>query len=160
MWHDPTNPPIQPPMHLPMFLGLECGCVKCLCTHTHIHACMHRSMYRCTCSAKRCTLRNYKWPHLACLTCVCVHVCEHVCMHACMQVLGCPTHPQPIIPTNSSDPRGCQIIKNAISLEVIEIIWFCLKIYKLETPPLMGGYMSWWVAGWMVRLMGVVISNH
>ena len=39
-----------------------------------------------------------------------------------------------------------QIIKNRISLDLIEIIQFCLKIYDLLThPPPMGGCLGGWV---------------
>ena len=43
-----------------------------------------------------------------------------------------------------------QIIKNQINLDLIEIIVFCLKIYDLLTPPLMGGWMGGSVGQWDV----------
>ena len=43
-----------------------------------------------------------------------------------------------------------QMTKNLISLDLIEIIQFCLKIYELETypHPWMGVWVVGWVNGW------------
>ena len=46
---------------------------------------------------------------------------------------------------------SCQITKNHINLELIEIIQFCLKIYDLWQHP---------TYGWMSGLIGGLISNH
>ena len=50
---------------------------------------------------------------------------------------------------------SCQITKNEINFELIEIIQFCLKIYDLFRPPTYG-----WMHGWMGGLMGGLMSNH
>ena len=43
-----------------------------------------------------------------------------------------------------------QITKNLITLDLIKIIQFCLKIYDLwRHPPSMGGYMHGLVDGWV-----------
>ena len=69
-----------------------------------------------------------------------IHTCTCVCMPACMHKALPHTHP----PTNLPNQ------KNSISLDLIEIIIFCLKIYDL-----------WWHPQlWVVRWMGGVMSNH
>ena len=91
----------------------------CICTHAHVY------MYR-----------NCKWPPswrhpcLLCLTCMCV--CVSACVHACVWCMGHPhtatPNPTPIHPPTTpwgGDPR---IDKNSITLELIKIISFCLKI--------------------------------
>ena len=91
--------------------------------HTHTHA--HLYMYR-----------NCKWPPtwrhpcLSCLsylTCMCMHACACVCVHIHPhtpppQALPKSTHPPP--------PQGGipGISKNSITVELIKIIQFCLKI--------------------------------
>ena len=88
-------------------------------THTHAHVYMYR---------------NCKWPltwrHpcLACLICMCV--CVHAC--ACMHAWDTPTHaypPPPHTPIHHP-PRGWtpRISKNLITLELIKIFEFHLKI--------------------------------
>ena len=56
----------------------------------------------------------------------------------------------------------CQITKNQINLDLIEIIQFCLKIYDLWRHPQL--WVGVWVIGWMGGLMGEsmagVRSNH
>ena len=88
--------------------------------HMHVHACTrtyaHVYMYR-----------NCKWPPtwrhpcLACLTCMCMHVCMG---HPPTSI---PT-PTPIHP--SATPIGCtpRISKNSITLELVKIFQFRLKI--------------------------------
>ena len=48
-----------------------------------------------------------------------------------------------------------QITKNQINLDLIGIIQFCLKIDDLLRYPTYR-----WVYGWMVSLMGGLMSNH
>ena len=45
---------------------------------------------------------------------------------------------------------SCQITKNLINLDLIEIIQFCLKIYDLLRHPhlWMGVWINGWVNGW------------
>ena len=57
---------------------------------------------------------------------------------------------------------SCQITKNLINLELIEIIQFCLKIYDLwrHHHLWVGALVVGWMDGLMGRLMGGVRSNH
>ena len=53
-----------------------------------------------------------------------------------------------------SGSKRCEIIKILIKFDLIEIIWFCLKIYDLwdTLPPLdrcMGGWLGGWVGQWV-----------
>ena len=52
---------------------------------------------------------------------------------------------------------SCQITKNLINLDLIEIIQFCLKIYDLWRHPAMVGV---WVDGWSSGSMGGVRSYY
>ena len=82
--------------------------------------------------------RNCKWPPtwrhpcLACLTCMCVCAC--MCVHACACVCAWDTPHTPIpTPTPmhpSATPQGWtpRISKNLITLELIKIFQFRLKI--------------------------------
>ena len=91
------------------------------CTRTYTHVCMYR---------------NCKWPPtwrhpcLTCLTCMCVHACMHV--HVCVHGTP-PTYPHPPPPpsTHPPPPPGGwtpRISKNSITLELIKIFQFRLKI--------------------------------
>ena len=118
------------------------------CTHTHAHVYMYR---------------NCKWPPtwrhpcLACLswtTCMSMHVCMSV--HACVHGTP-PTHPYPPHPpsTHPPPPRGWtpRISKNSITLELIKIFQFHLKIWNLwRIPhPWVGVWFGGWVGlGWWV----------
>ena len=44
---------------------------------------------------------------------------------------------------------SCQITKNLINLDLIEIIQFCLKIYDLWRHPPMDGCVGGWVVQWV-----------
>ena len=96
--------------------------------HAHAHTCTHTHVYM---------YRNCKWlptwrhPCLACLTCMCVCVCVymHVCMHA-WDTPSC-THTHPHLHPSICHPLGGwtpRISKNSITLELIKIFQFCLKI--------------------------------
>ena len=65
--------------------------------------------------------------------------CMHMCVHTCMGVL--PIH------TPTPRPRGYQITKNVISLELIDVIYFCLKIYEVWRLHYLWVDVS--VAGWV-----------
>ena len=98
----------------------------CTCTHTHVY------MY------KNCKwLPTWRHPCLSCLTCMCVCACVHACMHVCACACMCawdiphipiptptPVHP-PATPPPPRDPRSS---KNSITLELIKIFQFHLKI--------------------------------
>ena len=121
-----------------------------MCTWTCMHA--HVYMYR-----------NCKWPPtwrhpcLSCLTCMWVCVC--LCMHGCMNVhsaWGTPhthTNSTPIQPPATPRGRTPRITKNSITLELIKIISFCLKIWNLLRIP------HPWVCVWFGGLVGGVRSN-
>ena len=70
---------------------------------------------------------------LSCLPRACVHAC--MCMHACAHVWGAPPttptliHPHPPTPRATGSPNH----QNSITLELIELIRFCLKILYLWT---------------------------
>ena len=50
-----------------------------------------------------------------------------------------------------------QMTKNLISLDLIEIIQFCLKIYDLKRHP--HPWVGVWVGGWVSGSMGGIGSN-
>ena len=85
--------------------------------------------------------------------CACVHV--HVCVH------GTPphphTHPHPHEPIRHT-PGGWtpRISKNSITLELIKIFQFRLKIWNLwRIPhPWVGVWFGGWVGGWVGWLVG------
>ena len=61
--------------------------------------------------------------------CVCVHVCVHPCM--CLHAWNTPTHPYPPHPIHPpATPKGGppESVNNSITLELIKIFQFCLKI--------------------------------
>ena len=70
---------------------------------------------------------------LSCLTCV--YVCMCMCVHACACMCTCvgaplsTPHPHPPIPRAAGSPKH----QNSISLELMEIFQFCLKILYLGT---------------------------
>ena len=69
-----------------------------------------------------------------------MHAC--VCKRACAHVHGgAPTQPQP------QWVKTCEITKNLIKLDLIEIIRFCLKIYDLWTHSHL--WIDLWVGGWV-----------
>ena len=115
--------------------------------HTHTHACTYD------------IIRNFQvFPnggghlHEIIMFTTCACVCMHVCV--CAHVWG---HPQPL-PTPIHLPptpraTGSPKHQNSISLELIKIIWFCLKILYLWTflitphppalPPQSQGNWNW-----------------
>ena len=69
-----------------------------------------------------------------------LYMCVCVCVHVCVHVLGVPppptlpsTHPPTLPSTHPPPPRaaGSSKQQNSMSLELIEIIQFCLKILYL-----------------------------
>ena len=112
------------------------------CTRMHAHT--HKHMYR-----------NCKWPPtwrhpcLSCLTCMCVCVCMHA--HACAWTHSYTPIPTATPSTHSPPPRRTpRIGQNSITLDLIEIIQFCLKIYDLLRHPHLwvGVLINGWVNGW------------
>ena len=106
-------------------------------SHAHMHAHAYARMHACTHMhvkhAKHGCL--HAGGHLQFYTCVCVRVCACacVCMHVGTPPMSpdTPRHPPPTCPL----PRAAGSPKHQISitLELIEIIRFCLKILYLRT---------------------------
>ena len=130
------------------------GCPPHMHTHMHTrtHTYTHVYMYR-----------NCKWPPtwrhlclawLACLTCMCVYACMCVCV--CVHGTPPPTHPYPPPPHAPicHPPRGWtpRISKNSITLELIKIFQFCLKIWNLWRIP--HPWVGVWFGGWVGRWVG------
>ena len=117
-----------------------------MCTHMHAHTQMHTYMRVVN------MIISCKWPpplgeSLGIpydVICVCTCVCMHAC--ACM----CTLSPSPTHIHQPPTPRGTPgISQNSIALKLIEIFQFHFKDLKsVETSPLMGGCMVWWVDGW------------
>ena len=102
------------------------------CTHMHAHIWHHRkSLGIPQKSNGGGHLHEIMFTMHACV-CVCMHACMCMCMCTC--VGGTPQPPQPTS-THPSTPRaaGSPKHQNSISLELIEIIQFCLKILYLWT---------------------------
>ena len=64
------------------------------------------------------------------------------------------THPPHSTHSPIQPHLGLSNRSNRIIFELIEIIWFCLKIYDLWRLP------NQWVDVWLSRWMGGVMSNH
>ena len=102
------------------------------CTHTHAHARTHMHV-------KHANHAKHGCPHVGGhLQFLYMYTCVYVRVRACVRVRGtpphaprCPWHPPPTCPL----PRavGSPKHQNSISLELIEIIRFCLKILYLWT---------------------------
>ena len=105
-----------------------------VCGRCPIHTCMHTHMHACTCMLN---MINTDASMLAatCNFCTCVCVCACMCACVCMHVYMCGGHPHP--PTHTSThphplrATGSPKHQNSISLELIEIIRFGLKILYL-----------------------------
>ena len=103
-----------------------CTCMHTY-AHTHTHAFKHAKHVKHGCL--------HAGGHLQFLyMCVCVCACVHVCVCVCgdtPHAPRCPRHPHPPAPL----PRATGSPKHqiSISLELIKIIRFCLKILYLWT---------------------------
>ena len=115
----------------------ECvgGCPMHARMHTHTHACTHAR----TCILNMLNMLNMDASMLAAI-CNFIHVCVCVCVHAhaCACMWGHPPCPQ--IPPDAPPPTcplptaaGSPKHQISITLELIEIIRFCLKILYLWT---------------------------
>ena len=104
--------------------------------HTRAHACAHMHMHACAYDIIGNSQgfpqwgRPFAWNYHVYHARVCVHV--HTCM--CTIVGGTPNHSPPPY-THPPTPRaaGSPKHQNSISLELIQIIRFCLKILYLWT---------------------------
>ena len=109
-------------------VGVVRGCPPHMCTCTHMH-----------------TSSTHIWHHrefpgippmggghlyeiimFTTYACVCMHVCVCMCHGGAHQLP--PTHIHPAPPPRTAGSPNHQ---NSINLELIEIIWFCLKILYL-----------------------------
>ena len=138
------------------------------CTHMHMHArictCMHGHVYMYRNLQMATDMEESMF--IMFTTCMCMHDCLHACVHACMCMCMhvCMGHPHTPIPTPTPStchpPRGTLgISKNLITLELIKIIRFCLKIRNLWriSHPWVGVWFGGWVGGWMGS--GQIIKN-
>ena len=102
------------------------------CMHTHTHTCvhMHAHTHMHVKHAKHGCL--HAGSHLQFYTCVCVCVRMHT--HVCGDTPHAPRYPQ-TPPTHLPPPQSAGSPKHQISitLELIKIIRFCLKILYLRT---------------------------
>ena len=117
-----------------MGVGMVRGCPP----HTCMHGCAYRDVHARACAYD--IIGNslgfpqwgqpFAWNYHVYHTCVCMHACG--CMCTC--VWGTPNHP--LSPSNHPPPprvTGSPKHQNSITLELIEIIRFCLKILYLWT---------------------------
>ena len=112
--------------------GSGYGCVGgVLCMHTCSHMCMHA--HTCTCMLNMINM-DASMSVAICNFYTCIHVHACVCMHVhvCRDTPHAPRCPQTPPPTCPL-PRAAGSPKHQISitLELIEIIQFCLKILHL-----------------------------
>ena len=90
--------------------------------------------------------------------CACICACAYMCMCVCMGHLPhTHAHPHPHPPI--CHPTGgwtTGISKNSITLELIKIFQFRLKIWNLwRIPhPWVDGWFGWWVGEWVVWWVG------
>ena len=104
--------------------------------HTHAHACTHAHMHTHAYDIIGNSPvfpqwgRPFAWNYHVYHTHVCMCVC--VCMCTCVGGTSQPP-PTPIQPPPTPRAAGSPKHQNSISLELIEIIWFCLKILYLWT---------------------------
>ena len=109
----------------------ECvGGVPCTCMH--MHACTHMHVKHAKHAKHGCL---HAGGHLQFYTCVCVHVHACVCMCVHVGTPPCSQIPPDTHPPTCPLPRAAGSPKHQISitLELIEIIRFCLKILYLWT---------------------------
>ena len=161
IWPEPTHPPTHQTIHPSMGGGASTDCIwtdsgdtPCgwgwvdeggggervppIHVHMHVHA--------CTCTydiiGNSQGFAQWGWPFASNYhvyqACMCVCMCACMCMH----VQVCGRHPQPppipIHPAPSRRAAGSQKHQNSITLELIEIIQFCLKILYLWT------FLNWY----------------
>ena len=113
------------------------GCLEAWGVSQHMYTCTHTHMYACTCihvqKLQMATDMEASMFIIFIMFNMHVHACVHVstciCMHACMGHLPhTHTHPHPIHPPATSPSGASESVKNSITLELIKIFQFCLKI--------------------------------
>ena len=102
--------------------------------HMHMHVHAHACMYDIIGNSQGFPQwgRPFAWNYHV------YHACMCMCVHACMRVHvhmsgGTPTTPTPKHPPPPPRAAGNRKHQNSITLELIEIIRFCLKILYLWT---------------------------
>ena len=131
-------------------------------THAHAHACMHTHARTCM-HGKHGNFMQMAAPigfgeipgipYDVICACVCVHV------HMGGVHILTTSHPDlPTPPPPRGDPRYHSKFNSTKTNWDISILFEELK--SVETPPLMGGCIIWWVGGWVGGLMGGVRTNH
>ena len=109
--------------------GVVRGCTPPTCTCMHVHTRVyeqHREFPGIPPVGAAICMK------LPCLPCMHVHVCMHVCMCLCVGgTLNQPPPPNTHPPPPPPRAAGSRKHQNSITLELIEIIRFCLKILYL-----------------------------
>ena len=116
--------------------GGRYGCVGGCSMHARTHTRTHARTHARTCMLNMLNMLNMDAPMLAAI-CNSIHVCVCVCVRvrACGDTPPCPQIPPDTPPPTCPLPRAAGSPKHQISitLELIEIIRFCLKILYLRT---------------------------
>ena len=122
-------------------VGVVRGCPSHMCTCTHMHARMHAHAYDIIGNSQG--FPKIQWMAAICMKLSClprarVHVCACACVWAPPTTYPhgatpqtCPQPPTTHPPTPTPRAAGSPKHQNSISLELIEIIRFCLKILYL-----------------------------
>ena len=105
--------------------------------HAHAHACACTHAHACPYDIIGNSQgfpqwgRPFAWNYHVYHACMCMRTCVCKCVHVHM----CGGHTQPPPTPSIPPPRaaGSQKHQNSITLELIKIIWFCLKILYLWT---------------------------
>ena len=105
--------------------------------HTYMHTYAHTYTHTHTCMLNMLNMLSMDASMLAaiCNFYTCINVCVCACMHmhvrVCGDTLPCPQMPPPTctLPRATGSPKH----QNSLTLELIEIIQFCLKILYLWT---------------------------
>ena len=109
-----------------MGVGVVRGCTPPMCTHMCMHACAHDII-----GNSRDFPKSNGGSHLHEIIMFTMHACMCMCVHVCG---GTPQlTPHPHTPTRTPRDAGSPKHQNSISLELIKIIQFCLKILYLWT---------------------------
>ena len=115
------------------------------CTRTHAHACMVNMIISCKWPPPLDLGKSRLFPMMSYTR---VHVCICMCVHMCRGHLLTIPHPYP--PTSSlpgGDPSNQSKFNSTWTNQDISILFEDLK--SVETSPLMGGCIVWWVGGLM-----------
>ena len=121
-------------------------------THAHVCACTHTHACTCMCGKHDNFMQmaapmgnTWEFPMMS-------YACVHAC--TCMHVHMCGGHPlatsyphPPTHPPPRGDPRNQSKFNSIWTNQDISILFKDLK--SVETPPLMGGCIVWWVGGWV-----------